>query len=136
MYYEFIPNDLKSDSPASLATAVPKRDPCQKTLSPRSAVDPDSGIEEGVDESQSVYHDLDSWGSLEVLTTEDVVLIVSGLCVALVGASYVFFAEAIRFAWQNRQHVTVRNVKRVGWVAGVVLSLAYFIGYTAWGRGD
>ena len=72
-----------------------------------------------------------------MLTTEDVVLIVSGLCVALAGASYVLVAKAIRFAWQNRQHVTVRNIKWAGWFTGLVLSLAYYIGYIPQGeRGD
>ena len=111
--------------------AVSRSNPCQKTSPPRGDIDPDFRIPEGVDETDSVYHVLDSWGSLNVLSTEDVVLVISGLCVTLVGASYVFLAKAIRFAWQNRQHVTVRNAKLVGWFISLVLYLVYYIGYNA-----
>ena len=135
--YRGIPNDPEFGSPAVLAMAVSRSNPCQKTSPPWGDIDPDFRIPEGVDETDSVYHVLDSWGSLNVLSTEDVVLVVSGLCVALVGASYVFLAKAIRFAWQNRQYVTAGNIKWVGWFTGLVLSLAYFIGYIPQGgRGD
>lgn len=132
-YFPGILNDAKLDPPAVLAMAVPKRDSHQERSPPGSEIDPDFRIRE-VDESGPVYQVLDSWDSLNVLTTEDVALIIGGLCVALAGASYVFLAEAIRFAWRNRKYTTVRNAKRVGWLIGLVLSLVCCIGYTAGGK--
>ena len=128
------PNDAKSGPPAVLAMEVPKRDSRQERSPPGSEIDPDFRIREEVDESEPVYQVLGSWGSLNVLTTEDVVLIIGGLCVALAGASYVFLAEATRFTWRNRKYATVRNAKWVGWLIGLVLSLVCCIGYTAGGK--
>lgn len=117
------------DPLAVLAIAVSKRD---SQLSPSgSEIDPKFEIAEEGNESELVYHTLDSWASVKALTTEDVVLIVSGLCVALAGASYVAVAKAIMFTWRNRRYVTASNAKRVVWLVGLILSLAYYIGYNA-----
>ena len=117
------------DPLAVLAIAVSKRD--SQLSPPGGEIDPKIEIAEEVKGSGLVYHTLDSWGSLKALTTEDVVFIVSGLCVALAGASYVAVAKAILFTWRNRRYVTVSNAKRVVWVVGLIFSLAYYVGYNA-----